>query len=107
MAARIVYSIKATTKLMQRNAKQLADKELDSGGNLGLYEGTLRDIIPNADVVVIQDLHAGFRRRPGEYILLVEVTQDGHTSPAVVKLNSDAENSPKSSPAGHNANHRD
>ncbi len=56
---------------------------------------TLAQVFPDQEIVLVQDVYTGYRRRPGEYILLVEVngTQNaGELRPRVmvVKLNQNA-----------------
>lgn len=86
MTPNILFSLQARNQFEQRFARQMA-------GDIGVIAHEahslaeiLQSVFPNAETTLIQSIAEGFRRRDGEFILLLEVTQDGATTPAVVKL---------------------
>lgn len=82
----ILFSLQARNQFEQRFAQQMAeDVAVVDRETLELTK-ILRTVFPDAETTLIQSIAEGFRRRDGEFILLLEVTQNGATTPAVVKL---------------------
>ena len=88
-AARVVWTHRAERRIQTHLIR--AD-----GGHAGLT-GLVADVserlagaFPRADAVVVLDLYLGFRVRPGEYILLIDVRDREAPGTCIVKLADDA-----------------
>lgn len=88
----IVFALTARSKLEQRLARQLAADPTSL--NVAILEVTVKDlqeklgkVFPTGRVVIVRDVYGGFRTRPKEHVLLVEVADSGDQDGlSVVKL---------------------
>lgn len=87
MSVGIVFSQTACRKLRDRLARQLSVNPSSLETTMEEIELKLTKLFPSARAVIVQDLYSGFRERPGEAILLVELTKSGDQDGVyVVKL---------------------
>lgn len=86
MTSNIVFSLQALNQFEQRFARQMAEDVVVISREMLAMKNILQIVFPQAETTLIQSFPEGFRRRDGEFILLLEVTQNGATTPAVVKL---------------------
>ncbi|WP_339743734.1 tetratricopeptide repeat-containing protein [uncultured Rubinisphaera sp.] len=82
----IAFSGKADRELTQRFARELASDT----GYLDNFKQNLTNqldqLFADADMVFLQEVFEGFRRRDGEMVLHLEVTREGAITPGVIKL---------------------
>ena len=87
MSIGIVFSQTARRKLRDRLARELADDPLRLGTAMEEIESKLSRIFPDGHAIIVQDLYGGFRERPEEVVLLVELSKsDERDGVYVVKM---------------------
>jgi len=83
----VLFSLTARRKLRQRTTRAAATNPDALITAMTEIECTLQDVFPPGGAAVVQDVYASYRPRPGEYILLVELTRSGASDGvSVVKL---------------------
>ncbi|TWT63738.1 tetratricopeptide repeat-containing protein [Rubinisphaera italica] len=86
----IAFSGKADRELTQRFARELAG----DSGYLDTFQQNLRQqlthLFADANMLIVQEIFEGFRRRDGELVLHLEVTRQGAITPGVLKLGPEA-----------------
>lgn len=83
----VLYSLAARRKLRQRTTRAAATNPDALAEAMNEIDRALQHVFPDGGAAVVQDVYASYRPRPGEYILLVELTNSGEADGvSVVKL---------------------
>ncbi len=71
----VLFSLVARRKLRQRSTQAAATCSTALNDAMNAIKDRLVQLFPDASIAIVQDVYVSYRVRPGEYILLVELSQ--------------------------------